>query len=947
MDCIPRRVFAVLVVLAASATPARAQVEATVVGTVIDESKAVLPGATVTAIDLALGRQFSDMTNERGEYRLVGLQAGKYKIQSELSGFATYVYSEVELLVGQNATIVFTMKLASVEENVTVSATSPLVDTRQAQVSGNVDPRQMEELPINGRNWLQLSTMVKGITANQITDTSTPNGSSRTSAFRVNLDGQEITQETSVTGFGQPGVSRDAIAEYQIVTNMFDITMGRSVGLQVQAISKAGSNRYSGSTYGYFRSDKLNAADAYTGKVLPYSNQQVGATFGGPVVKDKLQFFGSYEYQREPNSIVIGPSVYNGATITLPSDTYQHYALGRVDYQMSSTDHLIVRGNYFDWQNPHFFSATTSPTRGAERFHHSNFMTGNWTRVMRNTLVQELKVNWFHYQFINAPLSEGPSTFPEFIFPAMTVGPNWNYPEDWNQDHVTTTYELKWHKATHDIKFGSELHLEKDAGWWRARSRGQMFFASTPPDLAQRIPLAQWTNPAQWNLTGLDSIATRFDIYYAPNDDWSYNVPRPMFAGWIGDNWSVNGHLTLNLGVRYDVAWDDFVSPGNHDTTLIINNGFDAQDYGYKSNIRDLNNVAPRVGFAWNVNSTNDFVIRGGTGVFYGTQGGNQAVDAQLFGGQNIVVASFQNDGKPGFVQDPTRGATLADVLSGKIPLPPQTISVIKQGYQMPSTWQSMLGFQKQLTPVMGFDGDLVYYKGYHEDEQLDPNVFYDPTTGFPKNPSKFGRPDPKYGPINLKDSNGYSDYFALATSFTRRYHNNFQGGLTYTLMFFKHDTGISSAGYGSQLLNPFDVSMEWARSAEFQRHTLNANGVWNMAWGLLLAGSFHYGSGNYATIVSPSDPLGQVNGARRVLPDLTVIPRNTYLLDPWQSLDLRLSKEVRVGSVKFTGMAEVFNLYNYARYNRNMIYGSALFGQPTSSAGIPRTGQLAFRVSF
>ena len=165
--------------------------------------------------------------------------------------------------------------------------------------------------------------------------------------------------------------------------------------------------------------------------------------------------------------------------------------------------------------------------------------------------------------------------------------------------------------------------------------------------------------------------------------------------------------------------------------------------------------------------------------------------------------------------------------------------------------------------------------------------------------------------------------------------------------MFFKRDTGISSAGYGSQQLNPFDVDAEWARSSEFQRHTVNANGVWNIRWGLLLAGSFHYGSGNYATITSPADPLGQVNGARRVLADLTVLPRNTFLSDPWHSLDLHVSKDIRIGAVKLTGMAEVFNLYNFARFNRNTICANALFGQATSSAGIPRTGQLAFRISF
>ncbi|PYR40042.1 MAG: hypothetical protein DMF93_12115, partial [Acidobacteria bacterium] len=167
MGTVRTRVLAVLILLAAAA-PAWAQVEATIVGTVTDESKAILPGVTITATDLAIGRQFTDLTNARGEYRLVGLQAGRYRLQAELAGFATSMLSEVELLVGQNATITFMMKVATIQEAVTVTAASPLVDTRQAQVSGNVDRRQMEELPINGRNWLQLSTMVKGITANQI-----------------------------------------------------------------------------------------------------------------------------------------------------------------------------------------------------------------------------------------------------------------------------------------------------------------------------------------------------------------------------------------------------------------------------------------------------------------------------------------------------------------------------------------------------------------------------------------------------------------------------------------------------------------------------------------------------------------------------------------------------------------------------------------------------------
>src|SRR5262245_34240900 len=143
-SAVRRFALAALVVLS-GATQLQAQ-EATVAGTVIDESKSVLPGATVTATSLATGRQFSDVTSPQGAYRLVGVPAGRYKLQAELPGFAPTVLPDIELLVGQNATITMTMKLASVSESVTVTGETPLIDTRQAQVSGNIDRRQMEAL---------------------------------------------------------------------------------------------------------------------------------------------------------------------------------------------------------------------------------------------------------------------------------------------------------------------------------------------------------------------------------------------------------------------------------------------------------------------------------------------------------------------------------------------------------------------------------------------------------------------------------------------------------------------------------------------------------------------------------------------------------------------------------------------------------------------------------
>ena len=209
-----------------------------------------------------------------GEYRLVGLSAGRYKVQAELTGFATSTVDDLELVVGQNATVTFSLKVASLSETATVTGDAPLVDSRSTQVAGNIDRRQMEELPISGRNWMELSMMVKGVTANDV-GKGMPGGA-RDGEFQLNLDGQQISQAVSWTSiFGQPGLSREAIAEYQVVTNLFDVTQGRSAGLQVQAISRAGTNSLTGSFYGYFRDSNFNAADFIAKTVLPYSNRQM------------------------------------------------------------------------------------------------------------------------------------------------------------------------------------------------------------------------------------------------------------------------------------------------------------------------------------------------------------------------------------------------------------------------------------------------------------------------------------------------------------------------------------------------------------------------------------------------------------------------------------------------------------------------------------------------
>lgn len=198
------RYFGLIVALALGLpTPAAAQTQASITGIVTDTSQAVLPGVTVTAVDLAGGRRYVAHTDQRGEYRLGNLAPGTYRIVAELSGFATASVPGVEVLVGQNIAMGFTLQVGSLQETVTVTSEAALVDLVSSQVAGNVDRRQMDELPILGRNWMELGMLVKGVTVNSVSQYE-PQGVSRNHEFQLNLDGQQITQLVASSAFGQP-----------------------------------------------------------------------------------------------------------------------------------------------------------------------------------------------------------------------------------------------------------------------------------------------------------------------------------------------------------------------------------------------------------------------------------------------------------------------------------------------------------------------------------------------------------------------------------------------------------------------------------------------------------------------------------------------------------------------------------------------------------------------
>ena len=963
--------------------------QSSITGTAVDDTKAVLPGVSVTATDQEAGRQVVAITDDKGEYRLLNVPPGNYTIQAELSGFATVVLRNVEILVGQHATVPLTMKLAQVSETLTVVGETPLVDTSSSQVAGNVDRRQMEQLPLQGRNWMELSKLVKGVTANDVGN-SIGTGA-MDDLWQLNLDGQQITQKVAGSGFGQPRFSRESIAEFQIVTNMFDITQGRSAGIEIQAISKSGTNLTSGSTYGYFRSDKFNSPDLVANKVLPYSNQQLGATLGGPIVKDKVHYFASYEYEREPGTLFSNPSLLPGESFTIPYKNGQKSFLARVDDQLNAANRLTVRGSYWAWANPEVLTAGNPPSEASDQTKNATNVLGTWSRVMSGgNRILEIKGGYNGFHWTNAPEASMLGT-PEYRIPGLTIGAPYNYPQTLKQDNWTGRVDFSVHKDKHDLKIGGEYIHVHDGGPWYIQRAGFFNFSSAPPNLTSIFPQGSELNPSLWNLAALNPYVTNANINFTQGD-WTIDAPRPTYALWFGDNWRASSNLTINMGIRWDADPNMASPPGIVTSQILINSGIPASygqqlagtnDYGYKSGIRDWKDVAPRAGFSYNVAGRNDLVIRGGTGIYFASPVSNVTFSPQLY--SQLVSATFTNNGRADFITNPTNGITAAQIFSGAVATPAQTVRAIAPDFKSPYNWQSSIGFQKQINAVTGFDVDLTHWTEYRDTRTIDANLAYNPATGYNlssgANPV---RPNPAYGPVFVFTSDGKRDQTAIASSLTRRLKNRFQAGLTWTLMLEMKDNG--TVGYGtSPANNPFDyLNGEWATSQDFQRNTVRLWALAQFPLGLNASVSYFYGSGNRFADSIATSPYGKTgtnrlnlagNGAAEpsitvpasvldrwdgpaVITSGAVIPRNALEGLPLHKVDVHVTKDIKLGGTRRVQLiAECFNLFdhaNYGSYNTTLSPTAAattnLFGTPNQNTGtafVSRQAQLGFKVAF
>jgi hypothetical protein len=939
--------------------------EAVITGAVTDTTGGVLPGVTVTAVHEATGNTFVAVTNERGTFRIAA-RVGMFGLTFELPGFTTITRSGLELLVGQTADLRVQMNVTSVQETVTVTGEAPLLDTTGSTLGGNIDPLQMSELPVQGRNWTTLALLAPGnrTTAMGAAGTVPQPVEDRQDVrdFQVNMDGVQVTNFMGPGG--QPRLSRDAIAEFQFISNRFDATQGRSAGAQVNAITRSGTNTLAGSFGGYFRSSRWNAEDPVLGRVVPYEDQQYSTTFGGPILRDRLHFFGNYEYEREPRTQFANTG-FPRFNVSLSGTNTNHMGGSRFDYQLSQQNRLMVKWYMTEYQQAFANLGSNHPQTAGGPFT-TKGAVGQLTQVLSNRALNQIQIGYAGHSFSqesltswsNHPMAAQGVTNggPRIVFNGFRIIGGFNVPQLWSQsvtsarDDFTISFVAR---GAHDLKLGGELLWDNTISQASTFGMGEYDARGgpVPSNIEDLFPDA--FNADTWNLAAISPIVRSYVVTVGKRGN---RMKRPLIGSWIQDDWRLNDRLTLNLGLRYDLIWDAFA------------NQIEVLPWIVGQRPQDADNFQPRVGFAYQLDDRT--VLRGGTGKYYGQPLGSAFSWTMRM--RDIIYVSVLNDGRPNFAADPFNGpiptydeasARLCDV-TGIVPgclrrngvelAPPAEYAHLNQA------WQTSFGVQRQLAGNTVLEVDY-NYSGARDEKVIHDNVnlTYDPATGLNYPFQDFSRRFyPEWGAIGYYAQNGYSNYHGLQTAFTKRFSNRWQASANYLL------SGIRNIGPAQPISGhaevPFpvapDLGNEYGLAVTDQRHRAVFNGIWQVGGGFQVSGLYFYGSGQrFATscggdnrnIGAPEQHL-----VPRLCTDGTIVPRNSFVGDPVHRVDARFQQRIPLfRGARIDGILEVFNLYNRANYGDYVTERThRRYGQPNASTDLAyasRTVQLGFRATF
>lgn len=607
-----------LVAIAFIAAPARAQVTGSIAGTIRDASGAVLPGVTVTVKGPSLQRESATATTgQDGAYRVQLLPPGVYEVVAELSGFAPQTRRNIEVAINQQTTLDVSMAVAGVTEAVTVSGASPIVDVARSDVTQTVSQRTIDALPLNGRNFTDLVALVPGAKPDP-TLTSTTNVEifgERASAVSYLVDGAE--NNDPVNGGALVRYTQDSIREFEVITTGYAAEFGRAQGGVANIVTRSGTNDVAGRAFWFTRNDSLDSNNIPPPSPLPANyvepkppqleRYQWGGTVGGPVVRDKAFFFGSFEKLNETRGVnfdltkipafvqsgIATPTRVEDFGIAPKSDGFTGNF--KFDANLTRDNRLTASIDRSTLNNAGLISSPVAgtiamPSAAATRTTPATSGLARDTAVFGQTTFLESTVNYIRGETGNN-LEQSKRSEPillllrsGFIQTAAPFGGQTDQKANRTQVAQSLSHFLSGFGGNHQLKVGWDVNHISFDGSQQVTNDVEFSPAFLAPNQADIFS-------QNFGLYGFQQSAARFFTLSAnPDGSLASHLTTNDVAAFVQDSWQVRPDVTVNAGVRYD----------------------------YSSLFGDYKKaLAPRVGVSWDIGGRHSTIVKADYGLFF------------------------------------------------------------------------------------------------------------------------------------------------------------------------------------------------------------------------------------------------------------------------------------------------------------------------------------------
>ena len=910
---------------------------ATLNGVVTDPSNAVVAGAKVAVHSTEIGLTRAMETTNAGLYRFGGLPSGNYDLTIEAPGFKMVIQKNVPLTVGAVVTVDAKLEVGGITESVSVADVIPVIETTRSNVATTIDMRSVADLPLNGRSFLDLAVLTPGVVRDPTRSGDLAFGGQRGPSNAMLVDGADSNnlffgQATGRTGFRPPAFSQGAIQEFQVNSNAFAAEIGRAGGGVINVITRSGTNDFHGSAFEFYRDKGINANTFINNRnrmpKSPYHFNQFGGTFGGPIQRDKLFFFLSYDAQRNKVTNIVVPNVTPPGGVAGPFGKYlKPYLIGlennlglvKGDWNISDRDRLSIRYNLsrYTGLNQESFGSSVAEEHSGNNEVNTDNIALVYNRTLSSRMVAEMHFNFVQDKQPGFANTAGPEVN---IINGVLFGANNFSPRFTNTYAYQPTGSLSYLRGRHSYKMGFDFNF----------LRAENYF---PGFFAGGYTYNSWTDflngtPATYR----QAFAGRSNgapISHPNVNEWAF------FAQ---DSWRTTERLTLNYGLRYDYFKYRQPDYQNPNAQLL------AADLRTDRIPTDPVNFGPRFGFAYRVTNTEKVVVRGGYGIYYSRTPGlllSTAILNNGFATQQYLIT--------------TNLPVYPNILSAAPgPGSPPDIYVTDRNFKTPRTQQFSLQTEIALGARSSVTIGYLGVNGTHLSRTRDINLFpSQPTTGYIcptfaactaaegtpvayfRHPGTTAplRPYPAFGRISLFDSGANSIYHGGFVQFQRHFASRFQAQVSYTfskvLDTAPDATSVVPGTVGDDLKVAQDTlapNLDRGSGASDIRHRFVLSGVWDINYANSISNpvlkgflnDWHFGlitqaqSGRAFNDVTTGDPGNDSNTANDRTPG---IGRNTIRGPEFVAVDLRLSKDVPLQSerVRLQLIAELFNVTNRA----------------------------------